>query len=369
MKINHLELKNFRNYKVCSVDFDPYINIFLGSNAQGKTNLLESLYILSMSKSFKTNILEEMICFKEDFAVIEGQVVSHNKDFNMKIVLSKLGKKAFIHNNEIKKSSDYVGYLNAVLFIPEDLMIVKGSPKLRRRLIDMELSKISPIYMYNLNKYNHLLKERNSYLKVLRNNQGGYDDYLDVLSEQMARLQVDLIYKRIEFISLLNDIAAKMYGYLSSNKENLKIEYKSRYKSIDYETILNKYKTSFDRDLQYMKTHDGLHKDDLSLFINDNDASLYASQGQQRSIVLAIKIALLELIYKEIGEYPVLLLDDVLSELDDERKTKLLNLIQDKVQTFISSTSVDGINHEIIKRAKRLYIVDGHVKGDHNGRE
>lgn len=368
MKINHLELKCFRNYKQCSVDFDPFINIFIGSNAQGKTNLLEAIYILSMSKSFKTNIIEEMINFDEEFSKIEGDIVSHNKDFSMKIILSKLGKKAFIHNKEIKKTSDYVGYLNVVLFVPEDMMLIKGGPKLRRKLIDMELSKISPVYMYNLNKYNQLLKERNSYLKILKTKNGSYDDYLEILSEQMARLQVDLIHKRIEFVELLNEISAKMYSYISTQKEDLRIKYKSGYKSVDYKTILDKYKTSFSRDVMYMKTHDGIHKDDLSIYINDKDASLYASQGQQRSVVLSMKIGLLELIKKEIGEYPILLLDDVLSELDDVRKTKLLNLIQDKVQTFMTSTSVDGINHETIKKAKKITIINGEVKGDHNGR-
>ncbi len=364
MKINQLELVHFRNYKNCTVQFHPFINIFIGKNAQGKTNLLESLYILSLSKSFKTNIIDELIYFQEDFAKVTGQIETNHRNMDLEIIFSSLGKKAKINHKEVKKSSDYVGYLNVVLFIPEDLMLIKGSPKLRRKLIDMEISKISPIYMYNLNKYYKLLKERNKYLKILHDKHSQADEYLEVLSEQMAEIQVDLIKKRIEFVDLLNEIASSMYDYISLHEEMLKIEYKSHYKKIDYQTIFNKYERNYQRDIQYSQTGDGLHKDDMLMFLNDKDAVTFASQGQQRSIVLAIKIGLLELIKKEIGEYPILLLDDVLSELDDTRKTKLLNLIQNKVQTFLTSTSIDGIHHQVIDKAKKIYIENGQVKGD-----
>lgn len=369
MKINHLELKNFRNYETCFVEFTPFINIFIGKNAQGKTNLLEAIYILSLSKSFKTNIIEELILFEKEFSKLKGNITTNNKNMNLEIVLSTLGKKAIIDHKEIKKSSDYVGFLNVVLFIPEDLMLVKGSPRLRRKLIDMEISKISPIYMYNLNKYNYLLKERNKYLKMLHDKHLNADEYLEVLTEQMASLQVDIIKKRIEFIDLLDSIASSMYDYISLHKEILNIEYKCIYKTIDYETIFYKYQKNYQRDISYSQTMDGLHKDDMLMFLDGKNANMFASQGQQRSIVLSIKIALLELIKKEIGEYPILLLDDVLSELDDVRQTKLLNLIQGKVQTFLTSTSVEGIQHQVIKKAKKIYIENGQVKGEQDGRE
>lgn len=369
MKINSLKLKNFRNYEDCSVEFDPFINIFIGKNAQGKTNLLEAIYILSLSKSFKTKVIEEMIRFDQDFAKLTGCVESHQKTIDLEIVLSTFGKKAMINHKEIKKTSDYVGYMNVVLFIPEDLMLIKGSPKLRRQLMDLEISKISPIYMYNLNKYNKLLKERNKYLKMLHDSHKGYDEYLEVLSEQMARIQVDLIKKRIEFVELLNDISCTMYDYISLHQEKLKIKYKSIYKDISYEGILDKYQKNYKRDIMYSQTVDGLHKDDMLMFLDEKDATMFASQGQQRSIILSIKIGLLELIKKEIGEYPILLLDDVLSELDDVRKTKLLNLIQGKVQTFLTSTSIDGIHHQVIDKAKKIVIEDGKVKGESNGRK
>lgn len=364
MIIKDISLKNFRNYKECKISFDPFMNIFIGKNAQGKTNILEAIYLLSLSKSFKTHILEEMILFDSDFAKLITHVQTNRKNIDLEIVLSKLGKKAMINSTEITKSSDYVGYLNVVLFVPEDLMLIKGSPKLRRKFVDIELSKISPIYLFNLSKYKKLLKERNQYLKLLHDSHKKEDLYLEVLSEQLAKLQVDLIKKRIEFIELLNDITKKMYSYISLNKEELNIKYKSSYKEITYEFILDKYKKNYSRDIHYSNTVDGIHKDDIEIYLDEQDASTYASQGQQRSIVLAIKIALLELVKKEIGEYPVLLLDDVLSELDDVRKTKLLNLIQDKVQTFVTTTSIDGIHHDVINKSKKIYIVEGNVKGE-----
>lgn len=369
MRIDRINLKSFRNYLDCSVEFNPFINILIGQNAQGKTNLLEAIYILSMSKSFKTKIIDELIYFDEDFAKIQGDIVTHERNMNLEVVLSHMGKKAFINHNEIKKTSDYVGYLNVVLFVPEDLMLIKGSPRLRRKLMDMEISKISPIYMYNLNKYNNLLKERNKYLKMLHDSHKGADEYLEVLSEQMAQIQVSLMKKRFEFIELLNDIAVKMYDYIAMHKETLRIAYKTHYKEMSYECILDKYRSQYQKDILFGQTNSGIHKDDIEMYLNDNDAVIYASQGQQRSIVLALKIGLLELIKKEIGEYPILLLDDVLSELDDVRKTKLLNLIQGKVQTFITSTSIDGIHHQVIDMAKKIVIEDGHVKGEDNGRK
>ena len=369
MKINHISLKNFRNYQECDVDFDPYINVFIGKNAQGKTNLLEAIYVLAMSKSFKTKNIQEMIYFQNDFAKLSGDIETHKKNMTLEIVLSKLGKKAKIGHKDIKRSSDYVGYLNVVLFIPEDLMLIKGGPKLRRQLIDLEISKISPIYMYNLNKYNHLLKERNKYLKHLHDQHKKADDYLEVLSMQMATLQVDLIHRRQEFISLLNEISYTMYDYISLHQEKLSLAYKTIYKDINEEAILQRYQKNYQRDISYMQTCDGLHKDDMLVYLNDQDATIYASQGQQRSIVLSIKIGLLELIKKEIGEYPILLLDDVLSELDNVRQTKLLNLIQGKVQTFLTSTSLDGVHHQVIEQAKKIEISSGQVKGDNYGRK
>lgn len=362
MIIKDIELKHFRNYDHQELVFDPLINIFVGDNAQGKTNALEAIYLLSSSRSFKTHIIEDMIQFNEQSAVVSGHVISNNRPITMKIALTKKGKKAFINMNEIARTSDYIGYFNAILFLPEDLQLIQGSPRLRRRLLDQEIAKISPIYAYNLAKYQSLLKERNAYLKQLSEQHKQADTYLDVLSEQLASLQVDLINRRQAFVSLLNEFSQSLYQYIAED-EALQITYHCQYKEISEQAILAKYQDNYSRDIMYRTTVDGIHKDDLHITLNQRNATLYASQGQQRSIVLAMKIALLEIVRKEVGEYPILLLDDVLSELDDTRKEKLLNLISNKIQTFMTTTSLDGIDHEVVKKAKKLVISSGHLEG------
>lgn len=214
---------------------------------------------------------------------------------------------------------------------------------------------------FNLSKYNNLLKERNKYLKLLNKKNRANDEYLEVLDEQLAKLQVELIKKRINFINKLDEKVKLIYQMISKkDDEMINLRYICFVKNeINYENILLLYKKNYQRDIRYMQTNIGIHKDDLGIYMNGNIADLFASQGQQRTIVLAMKIALIELIKDEIGEYPVLLLDDVLSELDETRKNMLLDILNQKIQTFITTTSIDGINHQIVKKAKKIYIESG----------
>lgn len=299
--------------------------------------------------------------FDFDFAKVKGEIISNNKKRYLEIILGSDFKRAKIDNQDIYKISEYVGLLNVVVFIPDDLYLVKGSPSNRRRFIDLELSKISPIYVFNLSKYNNLLKERNKYLKILNKKNKGNDEYLEVLDEQLAKLQVELIKKRISFIKKLDEKVKLIYQMISKkDDEMIDLHYICFIKNkLTYEDILSMYKKNYQRDIRYMQTHIGIHKDDLGIYMNGNIADLFASQGQQRTIVLAMKIALIELIKDEIGEYPVLLLDDVLSELDETRKNMLLDILDQKIQTFITTTSIDGINHQIVEKAKKIYIESG----------
>lgn len=361
MKVNSLCLDNFRNYNHFFIEFDRDINILIGSNGQGKTNLIEAIYLLSVGKSFKTHINKQMIMFDCEFAKVKGEVTSNNKLRSLEMILGSDFKRAKIDDQDIYKISEYVGLLNVVVFVPDDLYLIKGSPNNRRRFIDLELSKISPIYVFNLSKYNNLLKERNKYLKILNQKNRDGDEYLEVLDEQMARLQVELIKKRIDFIKNLNQKVTSIYNLIVKNdNEKISLRYSCFLKQeLTYENILALYKKNHQRDIRYMQSHLGIHKDDLKIFMNGNAADLFASQGQQRTIVLSLKIALIELIKDEIGEYPVLLLDDVLSELDEARKNMLLDILNQKIQTFITTTSIDGINHQIVEKAKKIYIKGG----------
>ena len=346
MEIKTLNLIQFRNYEKQTFHFHPLVNIIIGDNAQGKTNILEAIYFLSTTRSFKSRMLDELIMFDQSYTRVSGHVVNGTRPYDLKVVVSKEGKKAFINDKAVSKTSDYLGYFNVILFTPQDLQLIKGSPKMRRTLIDTEL-----------------MKERNKYLKMLHDGHKEPDMYLEVLSEEMAELEEDLIQRRMKFIELLNEISGQMYAYISG-KEKLVLRYHTQFKDISKEGILDKYKKNYKRDIFQGNTVDGIHKDDLKIFLDENDAGMFASQGQQRSIILSIKIALVEIVKMQIGEYPVLLLDDVLSELDEERKMKLLNLIDHKVQTFITTTHFDLGYHHSLDDALVLRIEKGTLKED-----
>lgn len=356
MQINSLELTGFRNYHHFFIEFDKGVNILIGDNAQGKTNLIEAIYLLSVCKSFRTHIIDQMIHFDHDFARVKGDIFSNERYHHLEVVLSHKMKKAKADDVDILKISDYVGYFNTVVFVPDDLSLVKGSPSTRRKFIDLELSKISPIYVFYLTKYNQLLKERNEYLKLLYKKNRKYDDYLEVIDEQIAPIQLKIIEKRDLFIQRLADKVQDVYEQMVLKDESIDIIYDCFTKKRDVNGLLENYKKGFERDKRYQSTYHGIHKDDVKILIQGKNAGQFASQGQQRSIVLSIKIALIELVKEEIGEYPVLLLDDVLSELDDARKTKLLDILNNRIQTFITTTSIDGIEHNIVKQAKKIYI-------------
>ena len=345
MLINNLELSHFRNYDHFFIEFDKGINILIGGNAQGKTNIIEAIYLLSVCRSFRTHINDQMIQFDYNFAKVKGNIYSNQRNHQAELVLSKENKKAKIDGKDVLKISEYVGYLNVVVFVPDDLSLVKGSPSTRRKFIDLELSKISPI--------SRLLSLTKS---ALSKKNGKYDDYLETIDEQMVDVQLKVIEKRENFIERLSKNVKDVYKSIADNEEYVDLHYLCFIKKKDNEELLKLYKKEFSRDLKYLSTTHGIHKEDMKIMIDRKSAHQYASQGQQRTIVLSIKIALLELIKEEIGEYPILLLDDVLSELDDQRKTKLLDILNNRIQTFITTTSIDGIEHHVIKEAKKINI-------------
>ncbi len=355
MRISQLTLRQFRNYPKAHFQFSPGTNVIVGQNANGKTNLIEAIYLLSVAKSFRTRINTEMVMFDTSFAKIEGDVDAHSRHYHLEMVLSQEGKRAKVNGHEMTKSSDFVGIINVVVFTPDDLFLIKGSPRERRRFMDIELSKLSNSYLYHFNQFSHLLKERNLYLKSEKID----PVYLDVLTSQLVDEQLILIARRQSFVSKLNVEAQKAYARIASQKESMTVTYQSGFDltaSDLRQSLMHTYAHDRERDIRFGMTHHGIHKDDLMIALNEREAHLYASQGQQRSIVLALKIALLQLIYDEIGEYPILLLDDVLSELDDRRKTMLLDLLNDKIQTFITTTSLEGLSHQVISRAYKIEI-------------
>lgn len=365
MFIKQLSLTNFRNYEQLQLPFENKVNVILGENAQGKTNLIEAMYVLALSKSHRTSKDKELILWDQPFAKIEGELEKRTGPLSLSIVISNKGKKAKINGLEQKKLSEYVGYLNVVMFAPEDLNLVKGAPQVRRRFIDMEIGQISPIYIHDLSKYNKILQQRNFLLKELQKSRKN-EMMLDVLTTQLVEYAAKLLKRRFDFLQQLQKWSETIHFDISHGKEKLEIQYKPTIdvsELSDLSKIENEFFSKFlqvrEKEIIRGTTLIGPHRDDLIFYVNGRDVQTYGSQGQQRTTALSVKLAELELIQDQLGEYPILLLDDVLSELDDRRQTHLLNAIQGKVQTFVTTTNVDGINHETLRDATTYTVNNG----------
>lgn len=368
MHIEKLQLNNYRNYKELEISFDDKINVIIGENAQGKTNLMEAIYVLAFTRSYRTPRERELIKWEEDFAKITGEIVKKNRYLPLEVLITSRGKRVKLNHLEQRRLSDFIGALNVVMFAPEDLSLVKGSPSIRRKFIDMELGQIQPSYIYHLGQYQKILRQRNHLLKQIRSRQTKDYSVLDILTEQLTEHAVTILERRFQFVKKLEKWAKPIHYNISREKESLSIKYNPSIKVFEedkrekiekgyYEKFSDIKQTEIDRGTTLI----GPHRDDLSFFINDRDVQVYGSQGQQRTTALSVKLAELDLIYEEINEYPVLLLDDVLSELDSFRQSHLLDTIQGKVQTFVTTTSVEGINHEVLNKAEIFKVKNGEI--------
>ncbi|MCA1042194.1 DNA replication/repair protein RecF [Bacillus infantis] len=369
MFIEQLLLRNYRNYESLEVQFEDKVNVIIGQNAQGKTNVMESIYVLAMAKSHRTSNDKELIRWDEDYAKIEGRVRKNHGPLPMQLVISKKGKKAKCNHIEQQRLSQYVGNMNVVMFAPEDLHLVKGSPQVRRRFIDMEIGQVSPVYLHDVGQYNKILQQRNHYLKLLQTRKQTDQAMLEILTEQFIEMAARIVAKRFEFLKLLQKWAMPIHEGISRGLETLKIEYKPSADvsdGMELSKMIEVYQEKFEkvrgREIDRGVTMFGPHRDDLAFYVNGRDVQTFGSQGQQRTTALSLKLAEIELIHSEIGEYPILLLDDVLSELDDYRQSHLLNTIQGKVQTFVTTTSVDGIDHQTLKEAAAFEVEAGTLK-------
>ena len=345
MWLKSLKLKHFRNYEEADIHFHPGLNIFLGQNAQGKTNILESIYFLALTRSHRTRFDKDLVHFQEKELRVSGIIKKNTSTIPLDIELTTKGRITKINHLKQSKLSDYIGTMIVVLFAPEDLQLIKGSPSLRRKFIDIELGQIKPLYLSDLSNYNHVLKQRNSYLK---NNQQIDENFLSVLDEQLVEYGCRVIQHRLDFLQKLEKFAQEKHLEISQKKEILTIEYQSSIPLQQVDNIQESFRLALDksrkRDLFKQNTSVGPHRDDISFFINKMDAN-YGSQGQHRSVVLSLKLAEIKLIENITKEIPILLLDDVMSELDNNRQLKLLETISQNIQTFITTTTLDHLQH------------------------
>ena len=368
MKLTNLQLQNFRNYESVQLEFTDGVHVFIGENAQGKTNLMESIYALAMTKSHRTTNDKELIGWNKEFATIKGTVEKTATKTNLELQFSKKGKIAKVNYLEQKRLSSYLGNLNVILFAPENLTLVKGSPQNRRKFVDMELGQMSSLYLYDLVEYNRVLKQRNTYLKQLAIKKKQPDEYLEVLSEMLSELASKIVFHRLDFMKQLEALAIPIHDQLSLGREKFSVSYQATIPLEDglnpsqmKEIYIDQFKKNQTREADQATTLIGPHRDDLIFYLNEVPVQTYGSQGQQRSTVLSLKLAEIELMKLSTGEYPLLLLDDVLSELDDDRQTHLIKAIENKVQTFITTTSLDGIKQQFINEPVVIPIEKGTI--------
>ncbi|WEV39807.1 DNA replication/repair protein RecF [Lactobacillus sp. ESL0681] len=370
MYLKQFKAQHYRNLQEFELEFDPNVNIFIGKNAQGKTNLLEAIYFLALTRSHRTNSDKELIAFGDEFANVYGHVYKSQVDLTLRVLITKKGKKVWLNRVEQAKLSKYVGQLNAILFSPEDLELIKGAPALRRRFMDQEFGQINAEYLYFASKYKQVLQQKNNYLKQLAKKEAHDLLFLDVLSDQLAGVAAEVVVRRYQFLTYLDEFAQDAYKSISSSGEELKLRYHPSVADVSeqddteivYHKLLANFKQNKQLEIKKGTTLVGPHRDDISFELDGKDAHLYGSQGQQRTIALSIKLAEIQLVHQLTSEYPLLLLDDVMSELDHERQGALLSYIHGKTQTFITTTDLAGISREIIKKPKIYQINSGKIR-------
>ncbi len=359
MILRKILLTNFRNYSNLELNFDKKINIFTGNNAQGKTNILEAIYVLSLTKSHRCN--KDLFLIKQDslFTKINGEVNNNDLTNKYEVLINKEGKRVSINNKILKKMSNYISNINCIMFCPDDLEIIKGSPSTRRTFLNIEIGQFYNNYLKILNEYNKILKSRNEYLK---NNK--FDkNYFDILTDKLIEKNIDIYYYRKEFIEKINNYIITIYKSITK-KDKIKVIYETFVEGDNEQDIRynlrEKYDRVFDSELYQGMTLIGVHRDDFSVYIDNIKINNYGSQGQHRIAILCFKLAEIEL-YKEKNINPIILLDDIFSELDVRKKASIIKYINNDLQVFITTTDLNNINKKLTKNADIFKVSKGKV--------
>ncbi len=341
------------------------MNIFVGDNAQGKTNILEAITFLALTKSHRLGVHPNVIMFNKKKATIKGVVQKDKIISKLEIDMMDNEKKLFINKTEIRKVADYISNLNIIVFSPDDLEIIKGSPSVRRNLLNIQLSQVSKVYLNVYNEYNKLLRTRNEYLKVLFQNSIADISYLDIITDKLIEKAVYIYQKRMEYIQLVNENIDSYYKQINGEC-GLFIKYQPNidFSSYDGEelrkALKHYYKKNYKKELNYGMTLVGPHRDDFSFIYNGNDLKFFGSQGQQKTAVLAYKLSEIPIFRSLLNTEPVLLLDDIFSELDLKKRNRLLKLIHTGIQSIITTTDLKNIN--------KKYLMDAYIYNVKNGK-
>ncbi len=358
MIVRSLKLKNFRNYDYLNIEFEPNTNIFYGDNAQGKTNILEAVYLSGTTKSHRGTKDRDLIQFDQEEAHIEVIVEKREVPFQIDFHLKKNSPKGIAINKiPIKKASELFGILNIVFFSPEDLNIIKNGPSERRRFMDLELAQLDKVYLSDLSNYNRIVNQRNKLLKDLPNRKE-LEETLEIWDLQLVKYGNLVMNRRNNFINQINKIIGNIHEKLTGGREILKLLYEPGVRQESFEEALKKNR---ERDIRMKSTSVGPHRDDICFMCEDLDIRKFGSQGQQRTAALSLKLSEIELVRQEVGDTPILLLDDVLSELDKHRQNYLLDSISD-IQTLITCTGLDDFVSHRFHINKTFHVEHGTVK-------
>lgn len=367
MYLKKLYLSHFRNYDELLLQLHKGINIVYGDNAQGKTNLLESIYVLALTKSHRSFIDNNLIQSGNSYSQIKGIVETNEIDTTYEIILENKKKIIKIDNEMIKSVGDYVSRINIVIFYPDDLELIKGSPSVRRRFINSELGQLNGKYLTVLAEYNKILKLRNDYIKLINQGENCDKNYFDIITNYYIEKSIMLYQERHKFVDLLNEKCTSIFKNISGF-DGFHIDYKTSFSFSNYDCnemrkiMEEKLQKIYPSEIKIKSTLLGPHKDDIEFYIDSKVVKNYGSQGQQRMAVLATKLSEIEIFKAQTGNSPILLLDDVFSELDHVKKNNLLNYIQNNMQTIITTTDLDSISDAIRKHAKLIEISSGKIK-------
>ena len=367
MIIKKINLNNFRNYSHLSLDLNSKMNIFIGENAQGKTNILESICFLALTKTYRQGVEPNLISFGKEISKVSAKVKKKMITNTLEIVVRENSNIIRVNDNNIRKISDYISNLNVIMFTPDDLEIIKGSPSIRRNLMNIELSQISKKYLNTYNEYNKILKMRNEYLKLLLKSSSSDKKYLDIITEKLVEKAIIIYQERKRFFDLINQRINNIYINIVG-EEILSVKYEPNIIIESYmndclrEKLISLFAKNYERELNCGITLYGPHRDDFSFYLNGKNLKLFGSQGQQKISVLSFKLSEIDIFEKYNKDKPVLLLDDIFSELDIKKRNKLLNYINNDIQSIITTTDLKNIRKSNIDDAYIFEINNGKVE-------
>ena len=360
MKLQKIYLKNYRNYDDILLELNNNLNIIIGDNAQGKTNLLESIYVLAVTKSFLSISDKNLINFNSRYSMIKG-IVDYNGSYDeLELLINENGKVVKINKKEIKKLSDYISKMNVILFSSDSIRIFKDSPSCRRKYFNIQISQINKIYLANLNNYNLVLRQRNEFLKIININKESDMNYLDILNDKYIGLSIVIYNFRRKYVDLVNKYIDDIFSSITG-LEGLKMIYTSNVSNLDNDMFKDKLKSNLLREIQYKITFIGPNRDDFYFDLNGKNLSLYGSNGQIRSAVLALKLAEVKLFTDVLSDTPILLLDDIFSELDIDKRNKVIKYLDNDIQTIVTTTDIENIDKNVRNKANVYKIENGKI--------